>query len=231
MQNASRLFEDAKREGRNFLLEPEAKAVCSEYGIPVVKSRVAKDAEDALRLADEIGYPVVLKVVSPQILHKSDVGGVVPNIRTPKELTSAYADILTSVKKHASGATIVGMLVEEMAPPSTEVIVGSTRDPQFGSVMMFGLGGIFVEVLKDVSFRVPPITRADALEMIKEIRGYRVLEGFRNHPPADVDALVDILLRVSKLLVEHQEIREIDLNPILVYHKGAKAVDARMILD
>jgi acetyl-CoA synthetase (ADP-forming) len=231
MKSTTALLERARKQGRHFLLEPEAKLVCSEYGIPVVRFKEAKNLDDALHLAAGIGYPVVLKVISPQILHKSEVGGVVPNIRGPKDLRGAYARMLASVKKHAPDASIAGVLVEEMVPPSTEVIIGSTKDPQFGPVMMFGLGGIFVEVLKDVSFRVPPITKGDALEMVREIKGYRVLEGFRNQPPADIDSLVDILMHVSNLLTDHPDLREIDLNPIIVYRKGAKAVDARMILD
>jgi acetyl-CoA synthetase (ADP-forming) len=231
MERTTDLLEEVKKQGRHILLEPEAKMICSEYGIPIVRFKVAKNLSEALRLAAEIGYPVVLKVISPQILHKSEVGGVVPNIRGPKELRSAYAQMLVSVKKHAPDARIAGVLVEEMAPTSTEVIVGSTKDPQFGHVMMFGLGGIFVEVLKDVSFRVPPITKSDALEMVKEIKGYRVLDGIRNQPPSDIGSLVEILMNVSKLLTDHPELKEIDLNPIIVYPKGAKAVDARMILD
>lgn len=231
MQKTAELFAEVRREERFNLLEPEAKMVCMEYGIPVVRFRVANNKEEAVRFAGELGYPVVLKIISPQVVHKSDVGGVATRISNDEELRSAYERILATVKGNAPEARIVGMLVEEMAPESTEVIVGSTKDPRFGSVLMFGLGGVLVEVLGDTTFRVPPITAEDALEMVREIKGHRILEGIRGQPPADVQALVDILLRVSALLGDHPEIKEIDLNPIMVYPKGAKAVDARIILE
>jgi acyl-CoA synthetase (NDP forming) len=231
MQETAKLFDEARNEGRSSLLEPEAKTVCMEYGIPVVRFRVVKNLEEALRFANEVGFPVVLKIISPQIVHKSEAGGVVTHIDDPEELKGAYHRILANVNEHAPRAKIMGLLVEEMAPPATEVIVGSTKDPRFGPVLMFGLGGIFVEVLKDTTFRVPPITAFDGLEMVTEIKGHRILEGSRGQPPADTGALVDILLRVSALLVDYPEIKEIDLNPIMAYPKGAKTVDARIILE
>ncbi len=136
-----------------------------------------------------------------------------------------------NVKKHKPEAKIVGILVQEMAPHSTEVIVGATKDPQFGPALMFGLGGVFVEVLKDVSFRIAPITKSDAQEMITEVKGYPILTGYRGQPPADINAIAEILLKTSMLVMDHQEIKELDLNPILVYEKGAKTVDARIILE
>ena len=230
MQRTPHLFEEARTSGRTHLLEPEAKALCSEYGIRVTKFSVARTPEEALRFADEIGYPVVLKVVSPQVIHKSDVGGVVTQLEDPREVKDAYQRILTNVEKNKPDAEIMGVLVEEMAPPSIEVIVGATRNPQFGPVLMFGLGGILVEIIRDVSFRVAPINSSDALEMITELKAYSVLKGYRNQPPADINAMVEILLKVSKLVVERPEIREVDLNPIFVYEKGAKVVDARVSL-
>jgi acyl-CoA synthetase (NDP forming) len=231
MQKTPQLFAEARKENRSNLLEPEAMTVCTEYGIPVVRFQVATSKEEAARFARELGYPVFLKIVSPQVVHKSDVGGVVTHIADEEELVSAYDRILASVKERVPEAAVAGVLVEEMALPGTEVIVGSTKDPRFGSVLMFGLGGVLVEVLGDTTFRVPPITASDALEMVTEIKGHRVLEGIRGQPPADIQALVDMLLRVSALLGDHPEIKEIDLNPIVVYPKGAKAVDARIILE
>jgi len=221
----------ACKEGRKFLLETEAKTVCMEYGIPVTKFQLAKNEVEAVKFAEEIGYPIVLKIVSPDIIHKSDVGGVVVGLKTAKDVRNAYKQILESIKKHKADAKIVGVLVQEMAPSSTEVIVGAIKDPQFGPALMFGLGGIFVEVLKDVTFRVAPITVDEAREMITEVKAYPLLKGYRNQPPADIEAIVQILLNTSRLVMEHQEIKELDLNPIMVYEKGAKTVDARIILE
>lgn len=231
MEKVSKMFDDVRKSGRKFLLEPEAKAVCIEYGIPVTKFKVAKTVDEAVEFAEEIGYPVVLKIVSPDILHKFDVGGVVLNIKTSKDVRKAYIQILDNVKKKAPNAKIVGVLIQEMAPSSTEVIVGATKDPQFGPAVMFGLGGIFVEVLKDVTFRIAPLSEEEAKEMITEVKGYPLLTGYRGQPPADMDAIIKILLNTSKLVTEHLEIKELDLNPIMVYEKGAKTVDARIILE
>jgi acetyl-CoA synthetase (ADP-forming) len=231
MSTVTEIFDKVKKEKRKFLLEPEAKAVCMKRGIPVTKFKVAKSEVEAVKFAKEIGYPVVLKIVSPDIVHKSDVGGVVVGLKDAQEVRNAYKQILKNVKKHKKNAKIVGILVQEMAPSSTEVIVGAIKDPQFGPALMFGLGGIFVEVLKDVTFRVAPITEDEACEMITEVKAYPLLRGYRNQPPADIEAIVKILLNTSKLVMEHQEIKELDLNPIMVYEKGAKTVDARIILE
>ncbi len=153
MNQTTKIINEAKKEGRKALLEPEAKAICMEYGIPVTKFKVALNESEAAKYADEIGYPVVLKIVSPDIIHKSDAGGVMVNLKNPAEVAAAYRKILENVRKYKAEAKIVGVLVQEMAPQSTEVIVGAIKDPQFGQTMMFGLGGIFVEILKDVSFQ------------------------------------------------------------------------------
>jgi len=227
----SRIFRQALKERRKFLLETEAKSVCMEYGIPVTRFDLAKNETEAVKFADKIGYPIVLKIVSPNIIHKSDVGGVIVGLKTAKDVRNAYKQILRNVKEHNPNAKIVGVLVQEMAPYSTEVIVGAIKDPQFGPAVMFGLGGIFVEVLKDVTFRVAPVTEDEAREMITEVKAYPLLKGYRNQPPADVNIIVQILLNTSRLVMEHQEIKELDLNPIMVYEKGAKTVDARIILE
>ena len=231
MTNPVNVFAQAKKDGRSYLLEPEAKMVCMEYGIPVTRFKVAHTPEEAIKSAEKIGYPVVLKIVSPDVIHKFDVGGVALDLKTLSEVKDAYEKILKNVKKHKPNAKIIGVLVQEMAPQSTEVIVGAIKDPQFGPALMFGLGGIFVEVLKDVTFRIAPITESDAREMITEVKAYPILKGYRGQPPADIDAIVSILLSTSKLVMDHQEIKELDLNPIMVYEKGAKTVDARIILE
>jgi len=231
MKKSLDAFAQARKESRNYLLEPEAKIVCMEYGIPVTRFKVALTQDEAVKFADQIGYPTVLKIVSPDILHKWDLGGVILNLKSATEVKDAYNKILENVKRHKPDAKIVGVLVQEMAPSSTEVIVGSIKDPQFGPALMFGLGGIFVEVLKDVTFRIAPITEIDAREMITEVKGYPILKGYRGQPPADVDAIVKILMNTSRLIMDHMEIKELDLNPIMVYDKGAKTVDARIILE
>ncbi len=231
MDKVNAILNEARKEGRKYLLEPEAKTICMEYEIPVTIFKVARNEAEAVQFAREIGFPIVLKIVSPDVVHKFDVGGLILNLNSETEVRTAYNEILENVKKHKPNARILGMFVQEMAPQSTEVIVGTTKDPQFGPALMFGLGGIFVEVLKDVTFRIAPISESDAKEMITEVKAYPILKGYRGQPPADIDAIVKILLNTSRLVVENQEIKELDLNPIMVYEKGAKTVDARIILE
>jgi len=231
LNETSRILSQASKEGRKSLLETEAKTVCIEYGIPVTKFELAKSEEEAVKFAEAIGFPTVLKIVSPDIIHKSDIGGVIVGLKDADDVRQGYNRILQNVKKHDSKARIAGVLVQEMAPSSTEVIVGAIKDPQFGPAIMFGLGGVFVEVLKDVTFRVAPITEDDACEMIGEVKAYPLLKGYRNTPPVDIDAITKILLNTSRLVTDHMEIKELDLNPVIVYGKGAKTVDARIILE
>lgn len=226
-----KIFEKVRAEGRSFLLEQEAKNVCKEYGIPITELRIATSAEEAVNYSNEIGYPVVLKIISPDILHKIDVGGVVLDINNKEEARKAYNQIIKTVKIHKPNATINGVLVQEMAPSSTEVIIGGIKDSQFGPTIMFGLGGTFVEVMKDVSFRIAPITKEDAQEMVTEIKAYPILKGYRGQSPRDIDAIIEILLNTSRLVTDNQEIKELDLNPVMVYSTGAKTVDARIILE
>ena len=231
MKQTSKIINQAKKEGRHALLEPEAKMICIDYGIPVTEFKVAQGAAQAAEYANEIGYPVVLKIVSPDIIHKSDAGGVMVNLKNAADVQSAYRKILENVKKYNANAKIVGVLIQEMAPPSTETIIGAIKDPQFGQTIMFGLGGIFVELLKDVNFRVAPINADDAKEMITQLKAYPLLKGFRNSPPADINALIKILLSTSRLVMENPEIKELDFNPVIVYENGAKTVDARIIIE
>jgi len=192
---------------------------------------MAKTAEEAAKFSEEIGYPTVLKIVSPDVLHKFDVGGVILNVNSRKEARLAYNKIIENVRKNRTDARINGILIQEMAPSSTEVIIGAIKDSQFGPTLMFGFGGIFVEVMKDVAFRIAPIIEEDAKEMITEIKAYPILRGYRGQPPADIDTIVKILVNMSKLIMDYQEIKELDLNPVIVYEKGAKTVDARIILE
>jgi len=224
------IFEKAKEDNRDFLFEHEAKRLCGLYDMPVTEFHVSESDDEAVEAAKKIGYPVVLKIVSPQVLHKSDAGGVLLGIGDEAELREGYNKIIDNVKSNVPDAKITGILVQEMAPESTEIIIGSTTDPTFGPTIMFGIGGIFVEILKDVSFRLAPIDQRDAKEMIKEIKAYKILEGARGNPKVDQDVIVKILLSTSEMLMDCPKIKELDLNPVLAYEDGAKIVDARVIL-
>ncbi|WP_297464559.1 acetate--CoA ligase family protein [Thermococcus sp.] len=232
-EEALKVIESVLAQGRTVLVEYEAKQVLKAYGLPVPNEKLAKTLDEALKYAEEIGYPVALKLMSPQILHKSDAKVVMLNIKNPEELKQKWKEILENARKYRPDAEILGVLVAPMLRPGREVIIGVVEDPQFGHAIMFGLGGIFVEVLKDVTFRIIPITERDARKMITEIKGYPILAGVRGEEPADIDAIVDMLLKVSKLVEDLENyIKEMDLNPVFVYEKGkgAVVVDARMIL-
>jgi len=221
----------ARKEGRTYLTELESKQILEEAGINTTGIRLARTREEAISFSKEMGFPVVLKIVSPDVLHKTDAGGVELSLNNEDEVGKAYDRIISSIKKHEPNANIQGVSVQNMARPGTEVIIGMSKDPQFGPVLMFGLGGILVEVLKDVSFRIVPLTRRDAREMIKEIKGYPILEGYRGQEPADVAVLEEMLLKVSDFVENRPEIKELDINPIFAYSDGALAVDARVILE
>ncbi|MCD6514776.1 MAG: acetate--CoA ligase family protein [Candidatus Odinarchaeota archaeon] len=224
------IIEKAKKEGRIYLNEIESKKIVAAYNIPVVKVDVARDVDEAIEKAKEIGFPVVLKIFSPDILHKSDVGGVKVNLKNEEELRKAYEEIMNNVKSRVPNARIEGVVVQEFAPDGLEVIIGGLFDQFFGPVIMFGLGGIWVELLKDVTFRLAPIDEREADEMIKEIKGYKLLTGYRGAEPVDIEEIKKALVNVGKLLYENQEIKELDLNPIMTYRNGIKVVDARIIL-
>jgi acetyl-CoA synthetase (ADP-forming) len=221
----------ARSEDRTYLLEHECKTIIQTYKLPVTKFEIAETEDEAVKAAEKIGYPVVLKILSRDVIHKSDVGGVIINVKDADAVRDGYQSILANVQKHKKDARIKGIFVEEFAPAGVEVIIGALKDPQFGPALMFGLGGIFVEVLKDVSFRVAPITKYDAQEMIQEIKGYPILTGIRGQEPRDTKALLNILLQVSKLVTDYSAINQLDLNPVFSYPKGAKCVDARIILE
>jgi acetyl-CoA synthetase (ADP-forming) len=225
------IFDQVKKEGRSILTEFESKKILKQAGIPVVETKLAKTQKEAVSLSQKIGFPVVLKIVSPDVIHKSDSGGVKLSLNNVTEVKKAYDEILKKVKKQYPDAVIHGVSVQKMIQPGTEVIVGTSKDPQFGPVIMFGLGGIFVELLKDVSFRVIPVEQRDAQEMIKEIKGYPLLQGYRGKEPANISVLVEIILKISKLIEENLQIKELELNPIFAYRNKAIAVDARIILE
>jgi len=215
---------------RKVLYEHEAKDLLSLVGLPTTRYRVVKDREGAIEAAHEIGFPVALKIVSPQVLHKSDAGGVVLDIGDDDELGASYDMIIDHVKEKVPEAEIHGVLVEEMASPSVEVIVGATRDAQFGPTVMFGVGGILTEIIKDVSFRVAPLGLDEAIKMMGEIKSHGVLEGVRGMPVVDKAVLADMIVKTSRLMLENPGIAAIDLNPVMVYGDAAKIVDARIIL-
>jgi len=225
------IFDQVKKEGRSILTEFESKKILKQAGISVVETKLAKTQKEAASLSQKMGFPVALKITSPDVIHKSDSGGVKLSINSIAEVKKAYDEILKKVRKQYPDAIIHGVSVQKMALPGTEVIVGTSKDPQFGPVIMFGLGGIFVELLKDVSFRVIPVEPRDAQEMIKEIKGYPLLQGYRGKEPANISALIEIILKISKLIEENPQIKELELNPIFAYKNKAVAVDARIILE
>jgi acetate---CoA ligase (ADP-forming) subunit beta len=231
MNTKEQIFARAKEEGRTVLTEIESKEVFNSVGIKTVETRLALSKEEAIASSNRMGYPVVMKIASPDISHKSDAGGVKIGLKYETEVGGAYDEIMSSIHRNCPDARIDGVSVQTMARPGTEIIVGMFKDLQFGPVLMFGLGGILVEVLKDVCFRIVPLTARDAREMIKEIKGYTLLKGYRGHEPADIPYLEGLLLRISDFCEKSPEVKEIDLNPIFVYKDGAAIVDARMVLE
>jgi len=221
----------AAKEKRTLLTEIESKELLKAARIPVVETRLATSKAEAVEIAARLGYPVVMKIVSPDVVHKSDAGGVKLSIGNATQAGKAYTEILANIKKHYPRAKITGISVQKMAKEGIEIIIGMTKDAQFGPVIMFGLGGILVEVLKDVSFRIVPMTKRDASEMITEIKGFPILKGYRGHDPADVPFLEDLIIKVSEFVDKNPEIKELDLNPVFAYKDGAIAVDARIILE
>jgi len=224
------IINKARTEGRVLLSEIESKELLTDVGITVVETRLAASREEAISIAEKFGLPAVLKIASPEITHKSDAGGVKVGLRTAAQVGEAYDDIMTAAKKSYPGKVISGVSVQKMCPAGIEVIMGMSRDAQFGPVLMFGLGGILIELLQDVSFRIVPLTKRDAREMIREIKSYPVLTGYRGRPAADVSKLEDMLLKISAFMENEQEIQELDLNPVFAYTDAAIAVDARIIL-
>jgi acyl-CoA synthetase (NDP forming) len=231
LANVSQIISNARKQGRASLTEIESKEILKEAGIKIVETKLASSQREAIALSTEIGFPVVLKIASPDISHKSDAGGVKLGLNNKRQVGKAYQEIVASARQKYPTASIEGVSVQGMARPGVEVIIGMSKDPQFGPVLMFGLGGILVEVLKDVSFRIVPLAPRDAREMIKEIKGYPLLEGYRGQEPANIPFLENLLLEVSNFVEQTPEIKELDLNPIFAYKDGAVAVDARIVLE
>jgi len=224
-----KLIEKAAGERRN-LLEHECLALLMEYGIAAPRHALVKSAGEALQAAGEIDYPVALKIVSPDILHKSDAGCVKVNLKTGDELRRGFDEILENVGRNAPAAKIEGLLVMQNIKQGIECIIGMTRDAQLGTALMFGLGGIFVEVMEDVSLCLLPVSKDEAADMVRSIKGYKLLAGYRGGEPCDMDAIADAILKIGALAENNPEIAEIDVNPLFAYPRGVMPVDARILL-
>ena len=224
------IFKKVKDEGRSNLLETESRELLKEYGVTLPQARLVTNVQEAVSAADKMGYPLAMKVVSPDIIHKSDAGGVKLNLNSTQEVEKGFEEILKNAKRVTSRERILGVLLSPMVLPGQECIIGMIRDRQFGPVIMFGLGGIFVEVLKDVAFRVAPLAQEDIDDMVREIKGYPVLEGIRGESCKDIEALKSTLAKLSQIAIDNPEIREVDLNPVIVHEKGASIVDSRIII-
>lgn len=218
------------RAGQRNLLEHECMALLAEYGIPVPRHALVKNADEAVKAAADIGYPVAVKIVSKDIIHKSDVGGVKIGLATEEELRAGVDGILANVAKNAPDAAVEGLLLVENIKKGVECIIGMTRDKQLGAALMFGLGGVLVELIEDVSLCLLPVSEAEAMEMIQSIKGYKLLAGYRGSEPCDIKAIADVILKVGKLVEANPEIEEIDINPLFAYPDGVIPVDARILI-
>jgi len=228
---AKRIIDAVRTDKRCNLSVDEAFRVCDVCGIPTAPWQIAKSESSAITSAQRIGYPVALKIISPEIVHKSEAAGVMLNISGEDALKAAYHLIIKRALMGDPERQIRGVLVQSMIAPGTEVIVGALRDEQFGPSVMFGLGGVFAEALNDVSFRVAPLSRRDANDMINDLRSSSIMKGFRGRPAPDREAIIDILLKVSEIIVAFREIESLDLNPVIVHEKGAVAVDSRIMIQ
>ena len=227
----SKIFQKLSIENRRELTELEAKSVLEKYDIPVVTTKLASTMEQALELAEKLDYPLVLKIASPDILHKIDAGGVRTFIESAEDVKTAFTEIMNNAKKYDPKARILGVTVQNQIPRGVEVIVGGLKDPVFGPCVMFGMGGTWVEVMNDVSFRLAPTTFEGALEMISEIKAYPLLNRYRGSEGVDIKGIADIIVKVSNLMAENQNIAEIDVNPIFARIDSVIAVDARIVLE
>ena len=228
-QKIDAIIEKAKEQKVN-LTEVESRQILAEYDIDFGQYALATSIEDAALKAEAIGYPLVLKIMSPDIIHKSDAGGVIVNVKNVEELKIAYAQVMKNAREYSADARINGVLLTPMLPEGTEMIIGAIRDAQFGPCVMVGFGGIFVEVLKDVNFKMAPVSRVEARDMVEKLKLFPVLDGIRGRAKLDVDAVVEVIMRISRLIVENEDIKEIDVNPIRVYEQGISALDARVII-
>src|SRR5450755_2442195 len=226
-----KILDQAKAEARKALTAPEARGICESYGINIPKEGVAKTADEAVKLASEIGFPVVMKIVSPQILHKTEAGGVIVGVKSAEAAKAAHATIVGNAKKYDAKAEILGVQVQQMLTGGQEVIIGAVTDPAFGKLVAFGLGGILVEVLKGITFRLAPASEEDALSMLDGIAAAEILRGVRGAKPVARAALANMIERVSALVADFPEISEMDLNPVFASEHGATAADVRIVLD
>ncbi len=231
MNEKIRLILDAvKKEERSILNYEESREIMKIAGIPLNEMKIAKNRDEAIFEANNIGYPIVLKIISKEVLHKSDAGGVKIGIKSDAELKEAYEEMMKNIKQHYPNAIIEGVSIEEMVE-GVELLIGTNTDSQFGKMIALGIGGIFVEIYKDISFRLIPITKEDVKEMINEIKGKKLLDGYRGMPIVDKEKLISLTLKVSQIIEENPSIKEMDLNPIVATNEGLKAIDARIILE
>lgn len=224
--SVSDILKQKAEAGQNVLTEFESKELLKEIEIPIPEQKLTKEKNETIEAAENIGYPVVMKLMAEDIVHKSDTGAVKLDINNKEEVEKAYDELMKIPSKKEKQISVQRMAKE----PIAELIIGMTTDPQFGPALMFGIGGILVELLEDVSFRIAPITEYDAKEMIREIKGFPLLNGFRGKPKADIDAIVDTLMKISKFVMENEDVYEMDLNPVFIYEDGIVCVDARIIL-
>jgi len=224
--NITEVIKDKIESNQTVLTEFESKQLLQEIGISVPVQKLTSSKEETIFAAEEIGFPIVMKLMAEDVVHKSDTGAVKLNLKTKEDVDKAYNDLMSIPSQEEKKISVQKMADE----PITELIIGMTTDPQFGPALMFGIGGILVELLEDVSFRIAPITEYDANEMIHEIKGFPILDGYRGKPKADIDAIVEVLMNISDLVIKHEEINEMDLNPVFIYDKGLICVDARIIL-
>jgi acyl-CoA synthetase (NDP forming) len=225
------IIEQAIGDGRLVLTEIESKRLLAQAGINCIETELAVSEAEAISLSQKMGFPVAIKIASPDIIHKSDGGGVCLGLTTPKEVREAYQDILEKTSENHPGAKIDGVAVQKMALPGVAVIIGMSRDAQFGWVIMFGLGGLLVEIIEDIALKIAPITPKDAGAMIREIKGYKLLAGYRGQTSVNIKALEEMLLAVSEFVENNPIIKELDLNPVIADSDGAIAVDATVILE
>ena len=224
--NITEVIKDKIESNQTVLTEFESKQLLQEIGISVPVQKLTTSKEETISAAEEIGFPIVMKLMAEDVVHKSDTGAVKLNLKTKEDVDKAYDDLMNIPSQEDKKISVQKMADE----PITELIIGMTTDPQFGPALMFGIGGILVELLEDVSFRIAPITEYDANEMIHEIKGFPILDGYRGKPKADIEAIVEVLMKISDLVTKHEEINEMDLNPVFIYDNGLICVDARIIL-
>ena len=227
---AKKIIDSYVSIGRKSILEHDAEKIAQAYGVPVAKSIIATTESESIYLMKKLGGPVVMKIVSPDVLHKTDVGGVLVNIRTPSEARAAYRQIRKNVSTKNKKAKIIGILLQKMVPQGKEFVVGGIRDPQFGPTVMFGLGGIYVEIFEDVSFRLAPVSDNEATAMMNELKSSVLFRGFRGAAPLDTLAASNVIKRVGQMLLDNEMIQSVDINPLFIYAGGATATDVRIIL-